>query len=347
MAKRAWSACEKSRSFNEKWEQEYFVILNADNHSVSCLICGQLIAGLKKSNLERHFKTKHSDFCAESPIDSISRLLKLSELKNKRKAQTKCFSAAQKKNDKSAEASIRISEYICKSKRPLSDGDYIKGAALLLVETVCKDDPAKDRVLAKIAEVPLSHQTVGRRTEDISHNLQNQLLSDLKDCDYFSVALDASCDISDTAQLCVYVRSVKNMVVSEDLLAVLNLHGRTTGELTSKAIIDFLQKHDIPLHKLISCTTDGARAMIGEHKGCIALLKESGLFPNLAFGIHCIIHQESLCSKSASLEHVMSFVQKTVNFIKKNSALTHRQFKSLLEESNSVAKDLLLYTEVR
>ena len=46
--KRSWSACEQIRAFNEKWEQEFFVTLNADNSSVSCLICGQSISGLKE-----------------------------------------------------------------------------------------------------------------------------------------------------------------------------------------------------------------------------------------------------------------------------------------------------------
>ena len=345
--KRSWSACEQTRAFNEKWEQEFFVTLNADNSSVSCLICGQSISGLKRSNLQRHFKAKHSLFCNDSPIDSHSRKTKLTELKKNRDAQKICLASGQKASDDLSEASIRISHLICRNKKPFTDGEYLKTAAMSIVETVCHGDPCKDRVLKKIAAIPLSRQTVSRKSEDIASDLQDQLLADLRDCDYISIAFDESTDVCDTAQLCLYVRFVKDLEVREELLAFLHLKDRTSGELVAQAIIKCLQGFDLPLEKIVSCTTDGAKAMTGKHTGCVAIMKKSGLFPNMNITLHCIIHQESLCSKSASIERVMIFVQKTVNFIKKNSALTHRQFRNLLLESETVAKDLLLYTEVR
>lgn len=137
------------------------------------------------------------------------------------------------------------------------------------------------------------------------------------------------------------------MDVREDLLAMLPLADRGTGELMAKAVTDCLQKFELPLERLVSCTTDGAKAMVGENRGCVAMLRKTGLFPNMSTAVHCIIHQENLCSKSANLNNVMSVVQKTVNFIRKNSSLTHRQFRQLLKETEAVANDVILHTEVR
>lgn len=346
MSKRTWLACEQSRVFNEKWEQEFFVVLNSDKASVSCLICGKSIAGLKRSNLQRHFKSTHEKFC-DSPVDSLSRLAKLSDLKSKRGTQTKCLTGASTLKNNLSEASLRITELICKNKRPFSDGEYIKKAAITLVDTVLRDDANKAKVVKKLSEVPLSRHTVTRRTEDISQDLKSQLISDIMNCDYCSIAMDESTDVTDVSQLCIYIRLVKDLEAKEDLLTLIPLEGRTTGEIISQATIDYLEKVKFPFQKVVGITTDGAPAMTGHHSGCVALLKKSGLFPNLKFGLHCIIHQESLCSKSATLHNVMDFVQKTVNFIRKKSALIHRQFRELLLETDSVAKDVLLHSEVR
>ena len=102
---------------------------------------------------------------------------------------------------------------------------------------------------------------------------------------------------------------------------MLPLADRGTGELMAKAVTDCLQKFELPLERLVSCTTDGAKAMVGENRGCVAVLRKTGLFPNMSTAVHCIIDQEHLCSKSANLNNVMPVVQKTVNFIRKNSSL--------------------------
>jgi hypothetical protein len=46
---------------------------------------------------------------------------------------------------------------------------------------------------------------------------------------------------------------------------------------------------------------------------------------------HCIIHQQNLCSKILKLDHELSLVTKTVNYIR-GRALNHRKFSQLLED---------------
>ena len=62
--------------------------------------------------------------------------------------------------------------------------------------------------------------------------------------------------------------------------------------------------------------------------------------------VHCILHQEALCSKSLQIKKVMDLIVKTVNFIKSHG-LNHRQFKSFLVDMASEYGELLYHNKVR
>lgn len=48
--------------------------------------------------------------------------------------------------------------------------------------------------------------------------------------DFFSLALDESCDVHDTAQLLVYLRGIaQDFKITEELAAVRSVKGTTTG----------------------------------------------------------------------------------------------------------------------
>ncbi|KAL4706751.1 hypothetical protein ACJJTC_014506 [Scirpophaga incertulas] len=89
--------------------------------------------------------------------------------------------------------------------------------------------------------------------------------------------MDESCDIIDTAQLIIFVRyldQTKETFV-EEILALLPLLGKTRGEDINKAIMDFFDKDELDLKKLLSVTTDGAPAMVGSNKGLVHLLSSN------------------------------------------------------------------------
>ena len=70
-----------------------------------------------------------------------------------------------------------------------------------------------------VVRIRLSHQTVAGRVDDLAFNIQNNLCHRLDECEIFSICLNESTDISDTAQLTVYVRGVtKKFIVVEGLL---------------------------------------------------------------------------------------------------------------------------------
>lgn len=171
-----------------------------------------------------------------------------------------------------------------------------------------------------------------------------------KDFVFFSIALDESTDVKDTAQLLIFLRGINNdYVVTEELLALASMKDTTTGADIFTEVQKAVKKYDLPWQKLAGITTDGAPAMIGIRNGVIGQLQQHFTKSNLQgsyMTYHCIIHQEVLCSKIANMSHVLQPVIKTINFIR-SKGLNHRQFQEFLQDLDSTHSDVVYHTEVR
>ena len=239
-----------------------------------------------------------------------------------------------------------VAENVARYSRPFTDGEFarecIQDVAKLMV-------PSKHTFLKKIS---LSRTTIARRIEEIGENISEQLQSKADAFDYFSLAFDESCDMSDTAQLSVLIRAVaKDLSVHEDLVGFIPLHDTTRGVDIKEAVLNALH-YKIPnlsLSKLVGLTTDVAASMTGKENGAVALLKkylqESDLTQDV-ITLLCFIYQESLCARSIKMIHVMDPVVKCVNEIRAKG-LKHRQFQSFLLEMNTQCKDLVYHSQVR
>lgn len=194
----------------------------------------------------------------------------------------------------------------------------------------------------------MSRQTVARRIVNLSENIEKQLKTELNSCLAFSLALDESTDMRDTAQLCIWIRYVTDhFVVREELLALTPLKDRTRGCDILEAVKKVCEKFELTMDKLSSLTTDGAPSMKGRKEGFCSLFKSNEAVNVPTF--HCIIHQESLCCelcKSGTLHDVMEEVIKIVNFLRAR-ALNHRQFVGYLEEVEAEYGDLVYFNAVR
>ena len=104
----------------------------------------------------------------------------------------------------------------------------------------------------------------------------------------------------------------------------------------------------LPWDNLAGLTTDGIPAMYVQKSGLVGRIQEkmreedSGELK----AYHCIIHQEALCGKALRMEHVMSYIEEVINFIRAKG-LNHRQYKSFLEEFDLECKDMPYHTEMR
>ncbi|GFX53602.1 uncharacterized protein TNCV_2327171 [Trichonephila clavipes] len=85
--------------------------------------------------------------------------------------------------------------------------------------------------------------------------------------------------------------------------------------------------------------------MVGNRIGFIALCNKDEEISSFT-SYHCIIDQQVLCSKILKSNDIMQIAFKIVNSIRSRS-LQRRQFRELLEETESAYGDLLLHTDVR
>ena len=75
-----------------------------------------------------------------------------------------------------------------------------------------------------LSDDQLSHHNVERRIFDINIVIESQLHSDFQASEYFSVALDESCDIQDKSQLATFARFIStDCLIKEELLDILPL----------------------------------------------------------------------------------------------------------------------------
>ncbi|KAM8966907.1 general transcription factor II-I repeat domain-containing protein 2-like [Pelodytes ibericus] len=197
--------------------------------------------------------------------------------------------------------------------------------------------------------VSLSGPTITRRIEEMGDNLHQHLQNSTKKLSYFSLALDESNDFRDSAQLLIFIRGTNDYFeVTEELAALQSIKGTTTGEDIYEKVCQTVNDLELDWAKLASVTTDGAPSMVGSKKGVIARINQEMDKHNHShpIAIHCLIHQQALCSKSLKCDSVMKIVVSCVNFIRAH-ALNHRQFQKFLSELNVNYEDVLYHTEVR
>ncbi|CAB4068886.1 unnamed protein product [Lepeophtheirus salmonis] len=75
------------------------------------------------------------------------------------------------------------------------------------------------QMVKSVSDVSLSRRTIVRRVENMGSDIAYQLKVELSDIEYYSLVLDESTDIRDTAQIAVFTRAVnKDFNVAKELL---------------------------------------------------------------------------------------------------------------------------------
>ncbi|XP_044730447.1 general transcription factor II-I repeat domain-containing protein 2A-like [Chrysoperla carnea] len=214
---------------------------------------------------------------------------------------------------------------------------------MAVVEEVC---PEKKSAFESVS---LSRMTMTRRIEDLGSDLMVQLKSKASQFKMFSIATDESTDVTDIAQLLVFIRGINNSFeVTEELAAMKSIKTTTTGEDLFKEVSEIFDDLNLDWNKLTAITTDGAPSMVGRHNGLVARLRKKVLESNGSppLDIHCIIHQQNLCGKILNLDHVMKVVTKSVNLIRSYST-NHRIFKEFLLQIEAEYGDVVYHSEIR
>lgn len=334
----------KTYHFHTEWEVDFFFTMSFSK--CVCLICQSVIAIPKKGNVERHFRTVHKNYDTDFPPKSELRRRKVKELKSQLSGQQSFFSQQTSKAKAATEASFRVSHLIVKNKKSFQDGEMVKEAFVEAADSLFKDFKNKTEILSSIRALQLSRTTVTRRSEAMAEDLTKQLWKDITDCECFSLQLDESTDVSDTAQLCIFIRMVfTDMSTREELLTILPMKEHTRGEDIFQSFKNFIKKTQLPVYKMVSITTDGAPAMVGRSNGFIAKCREDNAFPDF-LNYHCIIHQQALCAKMLNMKEIMDVTTKIACSIRARS-LQRRLFRAHLDNADGDHSELLLHTDVR
>ena len=74
-----------------------------------------------------------------------------------------------------------------------------------------------------------------------------------------------------------------------------------------------LENQQLDISKLLSICIDGSASKVGKISGNVAMVER--FFGCSVLKYHCVIHQESLCGKVLSLQHVMVSCEECVKKI--------------------------------
>ena len=130
----------------------------------------------------------------------------------------------------------------------------------------------------------------------MADNVSHQQNKDLSSCNFLSICLDESTDITSSARLAIFGRYLVNDTIREELISLASLETITRGIDICNAVVKQLTERKLDLSKIVSVSTDGAGSMTGKTNGFINLFTHYVGHSILSF--HCIIHQQVLCAKT-------------------------------------------------
>ena len=278
------------RVFQEKWPLSYF--FTKMNDKPVCLICLQQIAVLKEYNLRRHNASLHAD--KYEKFQGLQRKKKLDELLQCLKNHQSVFTHGRDISDSAVRASYLIAYEIAVSSKPFSEGEFIKTCMPKEAEVVF---PEKRQAFANIS---LIRNTIVDRFSDLSANLNSQLKNEIKRLTAFSVAIDESTDITDVAQLAIFIRVVENtFIVSEEFVEMVPMSSTTKTADIFISLVGALDRVGVDWSHAVSLATDGAPSMIGRKAGVVAMFREKVMQnQNLIFGLFTVFYIRKLCAAS-------------------------------------------------
>nr|XP_012321234.1 SCAN domain-containing protein 3 [Aotus nancymaae] len=329
-------------SFTRKYDPSYIefgfvAVIDGEVLKPQCIICGDVLANeaMKPSKLKRHLYSKHKEISSQ-PKEFFER--KSSELKS----QPKQVFNVSHINISALRASYKVALPVAKSKTPYT-----------IAETLVKDcikevclEMLGESAAKKVAQVPLSNDTIARRIQELANDMEDQLIEQIKLAKYFSLQLDECRDIANMIILLVYVRFEHDDDIKEEFFFSASLPTNTTSSELYEAVKNYIvNKCGLEFKFCVGVCSDGAASMTGKHSEVVTQIKE--LAPECKT-THCFIHRESLAMKkiSAELNSVLNDVVKIVNYIKSN-ALNSRLFSLLCDNMEADHKQLLLHAEIR
>ena len=105
----------------------------------------------------------------------------------------------------------------------------------------------------------MSRRTISDSIIDLSQNIETTLKDSVNNFQFFCLACDESTDITNTADLAVFVHGITaEFDTREEVLSLEAMHGTTTGEDLFKRLVSSMEKLEPTFEKLIVLNTETA-----------------------------------------------------------------------------------------
>ncbi|XP_045109127.1 zinc finger BED domain-containing protein 5-like [Portunus trituberculatus] len=226
-----------------------------------CVICHKILTAesLRPSKLRLHLETKHPQH-----VGKDRSFFSRQELNMKRQRLDASGSFHQQ-NAAVVEASFLVALEIAKKKKPHTIGEeLILPCAKTMVKLVLGEKSAE-----KLNAISLSNNTVQRRISQISDDIREQVIQEIKRAGLFSIQLDESTDVQSCSQLLAFVRYVHDEDLKEEFLFCEPLEQSTKGEDVMQKLTEFFESEGLDWGNLCGICTDGAPAMLGSQSGFV------------------------------------------------------------------------------
>ena len=304
-----------------------------------CVLCHKVLGNhsLRPSKLKLHLEKMHPQHQFKD-VDFFKRMEGC--LKHQRLDRSGTFI---QQDTQLTKASFAVSLLIAEQKKPHTIGEsLIKPCALTMARILLGEESEK-----KLRNISLSDNTVQRRIADLSRDIKEQVIAEIKDAAFglFAIQVDESTDVASCSQLLALVCYVKGESIKEEFLFCCSLEKNTRAVDVMQKVSQFFEHESLHWHNLCGVCTDGAPSMLGAKSGFQRLIRDRS--PGV-IAIHCMIHRHALASKTlpTRLQSVLSEVVEIVNYVK-HGALNSRLFSQLCMDMESEHKKLLYYSKVR
>ena len=290
-----------------------------------CLICIESVADLKRYNVKQHFDSNPKKCFDGAYVGKDERMKEFKKRFDAYLGEMKRVYVFTDTSSHLNEASYRICYLFAQHQLLFTHAELLKKTFMASAEVLFAGFQNKDKIVQQIGKLPLAPDTCARRCDELSGDIFTQLVTKLRACPDFSLAVDETTDKSDKAQLMVYVRYF-NEGVSEDFLCLIPLKGTTKAldVCNAQLKLKFGEENDLTWEKKIICVQTARPACL-----VVKLFRQEIGKPNL-ISYHSIIHQQALCTKvGCGLQDMMKTVVESVNLIRARS-LNHRLFQNHL-----------------